>query len=126
MEGDNTPEFNADGFVTAPDRDGTLINDLNRFLDVARDNNVFVIPVLWNGALMRNQRYVDLTWDDAKLDSYINNALIVGLVDKISSCRSYLIDDILANGLRLERKTRFGFLGNHERTGRFSKDRRRC
>jgi len=62
--------------VTAPDRDGTLINDLNRFLDVARDNNVFVIPVLWNGALMRNQRYVDLTWDDAKLDSYINNALI--------------------------------------------------
>lgn len=50
---------------------------MSRFLDVAAANNVFVVPVLWNGALMRNQRYRNLVLDDARLNSYINNALIV-------------------------------------------------
>jgi len=85
IEGENTPEFNADGFVIAPDRTGDLLNDLSRFLDVAAENDVFVIPVLWNGALMRNQRYVDLYYDDAKLNSYIQNVLqplVAGLAGK--------------------------------------------
>lgn len=36
-----------------------------------------VIPVLWNGAVMDELRSINLVWDDAKLDSYINNALRV-------------------------------------------------
>ncbi len=77
IEAEHTPEFDGNGFVVAPDRVGTLINELGRFLDVAAANNVFVAPVLWNGALMRNQRYRNLVLDDARLQSYINNALIV-------------------------------------------------
>lgn len=79
IEAEHTPEFNAGGFIIAPDRLGTLINDLSRFLDVAAANNVFVIPVLWNGALMRNQRYRNIILNDAILQSYIDNALIVSL-----------------------------------------------
>lgn len=77
IEAENTPEFDGNGFVIRPDRDGTIINDLSRFLDVAAANNVFVALVLWNGALMRNQRYRNLVLDDARLDSYINTSLIV-------------------------------------------------
>lgn len=82
IEAEHTPEFDGNGFVVAPDRLGTIINDLSRFLDVAAANNVFVIPVLWNGALMRNQRYRNLVLDDARLQSYIDNALIVSLNPK--------------------------------------------
>lgn len=114
VEGDNTPNFDANGFVTSPDRTGTLISDLNRFLDVARDNNVFVIPVLWNGAVVRNQQYIDLMWDDAKLQSYIDNALIV-------SCNFWprthvFILNFPAYGHRLEGSPCFGILGDHQRT----------
>ncbi len=77
MEGESTPQFNGDGYVLSPDGQGTLIPDLSRFLDVAAENNVFVIPVLWNGALIRNDRYKNLIWDDNKLQSYIDNALNV-------------------------------------------------
>jgi hypothetical protein len=76
IEAEHTPEFDGNGFVIAPDRLGTIINDMSRFLDVAAANNVFVIPVLWNGALMRNQRYRNLVLDDARLQSYIDNSLI--------------------------------------------------
>jgi len=76
IEAEHTPEFDSNGFVVAPDRLGTIINDMRRFLTVAAENNVFVVPVLWNGALMRNQRYRDLVLDDARLDSFINNSLI--------------------------------------------------
>jgi len=77
IEGDNTPQFDlfGNGFVIAPDRDGTLINELSNFLDYAASRNVFVIPVLWNGALMRNINYKNLVLDQAKTESYINNAL---------------------------------------------------
>ena len=34
------------------------------------------MQVLWNGALMRQQKTKDLYYDDAKLQSYIDNALI--------------------------------------------------
>ncbi|CAL8118342.1 unnamed protein product [Orchesella dallaii] len=76
VEGESTPQFDNDGYVTAPDGQGTLISDLSRFLDVAQENDVFIIPVLWNGALIRNDRYKNLIWDDSKLQSYIDNALV--------------------------------------------------
>jgi len=75
VEAENTPEFNSAGFVIAPDRTGTLFNDLSRFLDVCAQYNVFAIIVLWNGALMRQQHYRDLLTDDAKLNSYIEVVL---------------------------------------------------
>jgi len=78
IEGENTPAFDSNGFVTGPDRDGTLIPELATFLDYAASKNVFVIIVLWNGALMRNLNYKNLVLDDSlfgKLDSYINLAL---------------------------------------------------
>ncbi|CAG7726076.1 unnamed protein product [Allacma fusca] len=76
VEGETTPQFNGDGFVLGTDEARTLISDLSRFLDFCYDHNVLVIPVLWNGALMRQQTLVNLIWDDSKLNSYINNALI--------------------------------------------------
>lgn len=77
MEGDNTPQWDSDGFVTGLDNTGTMINDLRRFLDAASSRDILVIPVLWNGASMRNQNVINLVWDDSKLQSYIDNALIV-------------------------------------------------
>jgi len=35
----------------------------------------FVVPVLWNGAVMTNPQYIDMLYDDSKLESYINNGL---------------------------------------------------
>lgn len=42
VDGRSTPEFDSNGFVVAPDRTGSFINDLGRFLDIAAENNVFV------------------------------------------------------------------------------------
>ena len=62
--------------MTAPDRTGTFIDDLSRYLDVAQENNIFVTLVLWNGATMPERELIDLIYDDSKLDSYINNVLV--------------------------------------------------
>lgn len=75
-KGDNTPHFGSDGFVLGPDEAGTLINDLREFLDLCQANNIFVNLVLWNGALMRNGNYEALLYDNDKLQSYIDNALV--------------------------------------------------
>lgn len=75
-EGANTPHFDGNGYVTGTDRQGTLISDLKHFLDICKRNNILVNLVLWNGALMRNNNYKNLYWDQSKLQSYIDNALI--------------------------------------------------
>jgi mannan endo-1,4-beta-mannosidase len=85
VEGDNTPQWDANGFVTGLDNTGTMINDLKRFLDAASSRDIVVIPVLWNGAAMRNSKVVDLVWDDSKLQSYIDNALIVSNTKTLNS-----------------------------------------
>ena len=77
VEGESTPQFDNDGYTVNTDASGTMVSDLSRFLDYAAANNVFVIPVLWNGALMRQQNVVNLVWDESKLQAYINNALRV-------------------------------------------------
>lgn len=38
--------------------------------------DIFVVLCLWNGALMRNSTTKAMLTDDAKLESFINNALI--------------------------------------------------
>jgi hypothetical protein len=55
-----------------------MASDLSKFLDVAAANNVFIIPVLFNGAVSIEGSYKNLMWDESKLNSYINNALVVG------------------------------------------------
>lgn len=80
VEGDNTPAYDSNGFVTGPDRTGTMINEMRSFLDFAQSKNILVIFVLWNGAVLRNQNTINLFWDEPKLQSYIDNALKVSVV----------------------------------------------
>jgi mannan endo-1,4-beta-mannosidase len=77
VEGFNTPTFDADGFVTGLDTLGTMISDMREFLDVAQSHNIIVIFSLFNGAVMKNKNVINLFLNDAKLDSYIQNALKV-------------------------------------------------
>ncbi|KAK2723828.1 mannan endo-1,4-beta-mannosidase-like [Artemia franciscana] len=75
VEGENTPKWDSNGYVTAPDASGTLFSDMKRFLNFAQSKNILVIFTLWNGAEMHNQKVIDLVWDDSKLESYIDNVL---------------------------------------------------
>lgn len=77
VEGQNTPAYDSNGYVTGPDRTGTIIDDMRSFLDFAQSQNILVIFVLWNGAVLENQNTINLFYDDAKLQSYIDNALKV-------------------------------------------------
>jgi len=76
VEGDVSPHYDGDGFVTGTDKSGTLISDLTAFLDECAKNNIFMGLVLFNGALMRNQNTINLFWDDSKLETYLSNALV--------------------------------------------------
>lgn len=75
IEGDNIPAFNSDGMVTAPDSAGSLIAELQTYAQFAAANNVFINLCLWNGAMLRNANAINLFKDQAKLDSFITNAL---------------------------------------------------
>ena len=52
-----------------------MISDMREFLDVAQSHDIVVIFSLFNGAVMKNENVINLFLDDAKLDSYIQNAL---------------------------------------------------
>nr|XP_045603070.1 mannan endo-1,4-beta-mannosidase-like [Procambarus clarkii] len=82
VEGDNTPNYDDNGFVTACDRTGDFENNVLSLLDAALENNVLVDFCMWNGAILRNQKTIDMIYDDAKLDSYIENCL-TPLMEKI-------------------------------------------
>ncbi|EFX76384.1 endo-beta-1,4-mannanase [Daphnia pulex] len=75
VEGDNTPNYDANGYVLGPDKTGTLISDMKSFLDSAKAKNILVIFVLWNGATLRNQNSINLYWDNSKLQTYLDKAL---------------------------------------------------
>lgn len=77
VEGNNTPNFDSNGYTTSADRTGTLVSDLKTFLDAAKAKNILVVFVLWNGALQRTQNVINLFWDKSKLQSYIDKALTV-------------------------------------------------
>jgi len=77
VEGNNTPNFDSNGYTTSADRTGTLVSDLKTFLDAAKAKNILVVFVLWNGALQRTQNVINLFWDKSKLQSYIDKALKV-------------------------------------------------
>lgn len=79
VEGYSTPRWDSNGFVTQCDQSGTFEADVKKLLDAAQAADVLVVLVLWNGAYLTNQAAVNLIWDDAKLDAYINNCLNVSL-----------------------------------------------
>ncbi|XP_032778625.2 mannan endo-1,4-beta-mannosidase [Daphnia magna] len=73
VEGDNTPRYDANGYVQSPD--GTLFPEMKTFLNTAKANNILVVFVLWNGAYLRNRKTLDLFRDNKKLQSYIDKVL---------------------------------------------------
>ena len=78
VEGENTPNFDGNGFVTGLDKTGSMINDMKAFLDYAKSQNVLVVFALWNGAtLFTNQNIKNLFYDASKLQTYIDKALKV-------------------------------------------------
>ena len=82
-----TPHFNSDGYVLGTDSANTMISDLSRFLDVARTNNILVFIVLWNGAVTPQTNLLNLLWDESKLQTYIDRALVpmvAALKDKVA------------------------------------------
>ena len=58
-----------------------MIADMREYLDYAQSKNILVIFVLWNGAYryLEDFNTINLFWDEAKLQSYIDKALIVSL-----------------------------------------------
>ena len=64
-----------------------MIDDLSRYLDVAKQYNILVTLVLWAGASDPQQTIVNLIWEESRLASYIDNALIPmveALKDKVA------------------------------------------
>ena len=71
--------------VIGTDAANTLIPEMKRYLQTAQDFDIFVFFVLWNGALMRNDKVKQLFYNETKLQSYIDKVLIpmaVGLGDE--------------------------------------------
>ncbi|KAL1524274.1 hypothetical protein AB1Y20_019177 [Prymnesium parvum] len=75
VEGDHSPLFDKEGFVVATDAAGTLIADLRRYLQAAQQLDVLVFLVLWNGAVLHNQRTRGLFSSAARLQSYVERVL---------------------------------------------------
>ena len=75
VEGQTIPEYDANGMVVSTDKSGTLTTDVLAFVRYAAEKNVFVNICLWNGALLRDTRTRALFQDDAKLQSFLDNAL---------------------------------------------------
>ena len=49
---------------------------VDRFVSFAASQDVLVTLCLWNGALMRNQKVVDMVRDADRTQSFIDNALV--------------------------------------------------
>jgi mannan endo-1,4-beta-mannosidase len=87
VEGDSIPLWDptATGEVVGTDMNGTLIHDVQRFVDFAASKNVLVTMCLWNGALMRNENAIVMIRDAAKTQSFIDHALtplVTGLASR--------------------------------------------
>ncbi|KAL3874774.1 hypothetical protein ACJMK2_037744 [Sinanodonta woodiana] len=78
IEGETSPQFDGNGFVTGLDRDGTFISDMRQYIRFAGQHGILVFPTLWNAAVKQNyHHHLDgLVKSTAKLQSYIDNALI--------------------------------------------------
>ena len=75
VEGDYNPTFDASGNVNGTDSSNTLVQDMKKYALAAQDLDIMVIFTLWNGAVLKNPKTIAMLKDDAKLNSYIKNAL---------------------------------------------------
>ncbi|XP_055895021.1 mannan endo-1,4-beta-mannosidase-like [Biomphalaria glabrata] len=77
IQGETTPAFDGNGYVTAPDHQGTLINDFKDMLNLAQSHDILVFPTLWNAAVNQDNshRLDGLIVDERKLQSYIDKVL---------------------------------------------------
>jgi len=77
IQGETTPAFDNNGYVTAPDHQGTLLDDIKDLLDTAQKYNILVFPTLWNMAVNQDShhRLDGLVRDHRKLQSYIDKVL---------------------------------------------------
>lgn len=75
IEGESTPTFNNNGYVTGID--GTLISDMRQYLRAAQKYNILVFFTLWNAAVKQNTHYRlhGLMVNTRKLQSYLDHAL---------------------------------------------------
>ena len=71
-----SPLYNEDGYVVGTDSAGSLVSDLTSFLDECAANNILAGLVLFNGAVLRNKKTINLFWDDSKLTSYLDTVLV--------------------------------------------------
>ncbi|KAH3732183.1 endo-beta-1,4-mannanase [Pelomyxa schiedti] len=76
VEGYSIPEFDSNGYVIGTDAAGTLISDLRRYLWTAQEQGITINFCLWNGAVLTNPNAINLFSDTAKLQSFIDNALV--------------------------------------------------
>ncbi|XP_067680321.1 mannan endo-1,4-beta-mannosidase-like [Haliotis asinina] len=74
---ETTPNIDSNGITQGPDKDGTLISDLKKILDVAQANNVLVFFALFNGAQKKSDHWKlqGIITDDNKRQKYIEKAL---------------------------------------------------
>ena len=52
FQGEISPKFNNQGFVSGTDDQGSLIKEMGAFLDEAAKRDIFIIFTLWNGKLI--------------------------------------------------------------------------
>ncbi|XP_059147585.1 mannan endo-1,4-beta-mannosidase-like [Physella acuta] len=107
IQGETTPAFDSNGFVTGLDTKGTFINDFIDLLNLAQSYNILLTPTLWNGAVNQDNhnRLDGLVKDPAKLQSYIDKALTpwaqavkghpaLGSWDIMNECEGMLNTDV--------------------------------
>ncbi|XP_059147582.1 mannan endo-1,4-beta-mannosidase-like [Physella acuta] len=77
IQGETSPAFDSNGYVTAPDHQGTFINDFKDMLNLAQSYDLLVFPTLWNAAVDQDtSHHLDgLVVDGQKLQSYIDKVL---------------------------------------------------
>ena len=87
--------------------------------------NIFMGLVLFNGAVLRNQKTIDLFWDDTKLQTYLAQALrpmvstlLPPFLSPLTLCLFLLclvkLPPLLCPGRRTKGPPRPGLLGSYE------------
>eukprot|EP01006_Ploeotia_vitrea_P043810 TRINITY_DN66780_c4_g1_i1.p1 TRINITY_DN66780_c4_g1~~TRINITY_DN66780_c4_g1_i1.p1 ORF type:complete len:446 (+),score=53.93 TRINITY_DN66780_c4_g1_i1:27-1364(+) len=74
-DGENIPVFNSSGYVVQTDKTNSLISDVRRYVESARDHNMLVFFSLWNGAVATPQQLADMVKSEAKTQSFIDVVL---------------------------------------------------
>ncbi|XP_046352323.2 mannan endo-1,4-beta-mannosidase-like [Haliotis rufescens] len=78
VQGETSPLFDGNGYVTGLDSSGTFLSDMKELLGLGQKYNILVFFCLWNGAVKFDKEYrMDgLIRDTGKLTSYLQHALI--------------------------------------------------